>query len=96
MQQKLFQFFLPQEAEAFGSNRKGTVKATPKIEKICILNDYREYLLCLQYNASGSFLQECINLVEQQLKFSHFEGSINVRHGTQYVSGFFKIRELFY
>ena len=26
-------------------------------------------------NASGSFLQNCINFVEQQLKFFHFEVS---------------------
>ena len=31
---------------------------------------------CLQSNASSSFLQTCINFVEQQLKFSHFEGSV--------------------
>ena len=68
--------FLPQEAGAFGNNRKGIVKTTLKIEKICILHIYREYLLCLQSNASGSFLQKCINFVEQRLKFSHFEGSI--------------------
>ena len=30
----------------------------------------------MQCNASGSFLQKCINFVEQQLKFPHFEGSI--------------------
>ena len=36
----------------------------------------REYLLCLQSNASGSFLQKCISFVEQRLKFSHFEGRI--------------------
>ena len=36
----------------------------------------REYLLCLQSNAKGSFLQKCINSVEQRLKFSHCEGSI--------------------
>ena len=34
MQQKLFQFFLPQEDGAFGYNRKGTAKVTPKSEKI--------------------------------------------------------------
>ena len=33
-------------------------------------------MLCLQSNASGSFLQTCINFVEQLLKFSHFEGGI--------------------
>ena len=30
---------------------------------------YWEYLLYLQSNASGTFLQTCINFVEQQLKF---------------------------
>ena len=48
----------------------------PKIEKIEILNIYREYLLYLQSNASGSFLQTCIKFAEQRLKFSHFEGSM--------------------
>ena len=33
-------------------------------------------MLGLQSNGSGSFLQKCINFVGQQLKFSHFEGSI--------------------
>ena len=28
------------------------------------------------YNASGRFLQKCINFAEQRLTFSHFEGSI--------------------
>ena len=54
-------------------HRKRTAKATPKIEKICILYIYREYLLCLQSNASGSFLQKYI-FVEQRLKFCQFEG----------------------
>ena len=40
------------------------------------LNIYREYLFCRQSNASGSFLQTCINFVEQILKFSPFESSI--------------------
>ena len=44
--------------------------------KICILYIYSKYLLFLQSNASGSFLQTCINFVEQRLKFSHIEGSI--------------------
>ena len=48
----------------------------PKIEKICILNTYREYLVCLQTNPSGSFLQTYINFVEQRLKSSHYEVSI--------------------
>ena len=37
---------------------------------------YWEYLLCLQSNASGSFLQTCIEYVEKRLKFYKFEGSI--------------------
>ena len=40
----------------------------PKIEKICILYIYRKYLLYQQSNASGSFLQKCINFVEQRLR----------------------------
>ena len=41
MQQKLFKFFLPQEAGAFRKkHRKETAKATPKIEK--------KYVICLQ------------------------------------------------
>ena len=30
----------------------------------------------MKSSASGSFLQTCINFVEERLKFSHFEGSI--------------------
>ena len=30
----------------------------------------------MQSNANTSFFQKCSNLVEQRLKFSHFEGSI--------------------
>ena len=65
--------------------QKRNPKATTKIEKICILYIYREYLLCLQSNASDIFLQKCVNFVEQRLKFegrifdsnlTHFEGSI--------------------
>ena len=44
--------------------------------KICKLYIYWEYLLCLESNASGSFLQTRINFVEQRLKFSHFASSI--------------------
>ena len=73
MQQKKIQ-----EAGVSGNNKKEIAKATPEIEKIYvyILNIYREYLLCLQSNISGSFFQTCIMLVEQQLKFFHLEGSI--------------------
>ena len=43
-----FKIILPQEA--------GAAKTTPKIDKVCILYIYREYLLCLESNAAGSFL----------------------------------------
>ena len=77
MQKKLFQFFLSRQTGAFGTNiKKKPQKPRQKIEKICILYIYREYLLSLQSNVSGSFLQRCINFVEQQLKLSHFEGNI--------------------
>ena len=41
MQQKLFNFFLPQETGADRNNRKKHAKATPKIEKIYMLYIYR-------------------------------------------------------
>ena len=73
---KLFQKFLSQEARAFGNNRKQTAKATSKIEEICMLYIYREYLLCVQSIESGNFLQRCINFVEQRVMFSHFKSRI--------------------
>ena len=69
-------FLYHKKLELLEKHRKETAKATPKIEKIYILNIYREQLFCLQSNASGSFLPTCINFVEQRLKFSHFVGSI--------------------
>ena len=45
---------------------------------MCILYIYREYLLCLQSNANGRFLEKSTNSVEQQLRFSHFQGSLKV------------------
>ena len=68
--------FLSQDAGFLGKQRKRTTEATPKIKKRYFLNIYKEYLFCLQSNVSGSFLQTCINFVEQILKFSHFEGRI--------------------
>ena len=62
MLQKLFEFFLLQEARAFGNNiAKEPQNPRPKL---------KEYFICLQSSASGSFLQKCINFVEQQPKFS--------------------------
>ena len=67
--------FLQQQAGAFGNDiRKKPQKPLPKLKNMYII--YREYLLCPQPNASGSFLQTCINFAEQWLKYSHFEGSI--------------------
>ena len=71
-----FKIILSQEAGTSGNNiEKEPLKPRPKLKiYIYILNTYREHLLCLQPNASGSFLQTCINFAER-LKFSHFEGS---------------------
>ena len=72
-----FKFFFTARSRSFWKkHRKGTAKATPKNKKICILYIYREYLLYLQCSASGSFLQKCINFVEQRLEYSLFKGSI--------------------
>ena len=52
-----FKVFFPQEAGAFQNNiEKEPQKPHPKSKKICTLYIYIEYLLCLQSNASGSFL----------------------------------------
>ena len=77
MQQKIFKIFSSQEAGASGNNiEKEPQKPRPKLKKTYILNIYREYLLFLQSNASGSFLKTFINFVEQRHKFSYFQGSI--------------------
>ena len=76
MQQKFQNFFLSTNWSFWKQHRKGTAKTMPKIEKKTYLTFYREYMLFLQSTASGSFLQTCINFVEQRLKFSNFEGSI--------------------
>ena len=68
---------LPQEAETFGNNiEKEPQKSCPKLKKYVYYIFKVNILLCLLSNASGSFLQKCINFVEQRLKFSHFEDSI--------------------
>ena len=67
-----FKFLLKQVAGAFGNNiGKEPQKPRPKQKNTYL---YWEFFLCLQSNASGSFLQTCINFAEQRLKFSHFEG----------------------
>ena len=57
MQQNFFFFFfLLQETGAFGNNiEKGPQKPRPKLKKY-VYYIYREYLLYLQPDASGSFL----------------------------------------
>ena len=73
--QQIFIIFLPQEAGAFGNNTgKEPQNPRPKLENTNTIYLLR-ILLCLQSNASGSFLQKCINFVEQRLEFSHFEAT---------------------
>ena len=74
MQQKLFQIFLPQEAGAFANNiEKESQK--PRRKNVYIMYLQRIFALPA-VNESGSFLQTCINFLEQRLRFSQFEGSI--------------------
>ena len=63
--------FLPQGAGAFGNNRKGTAKTTPKIEKYA-------YYICTEniYSACRSMQVKVFFQIEQRLKFCYFEGSI--------------------
>ena len=44
-------------------HRKGTTKPRPKLRKYVYYIFTGEYLLCLQSNACGSFLQKCVNFV---------------------------------
>ena len=67
-----FKISLSQEIGASGNNRKKEPQ-TPYRKfniyiYIYILNFSGEYLVCPQSNASGSFLQTCINFAEQRLK----------------------------
>ena len=72
MQQKLFNFFLPQEAGASRNDiEKKPQKPHPKLKKY-VCYRFTDNICCLQSNASGNFLQKCINFVEQRLKFSYF------------------------
>ena len=68
-------FFDHVKLELLKITKKKNRKAKPKIEKIYVLNIYRECLLCLHPNASGRFLQTYINFVEHRLKFCHLEGN---------------------
>ena len=62
---------LQQETGAFRNNIGNKLqKPHPKLKNMYII-----YLMRI-FAMPASFLQTCINFVEQQLKFSHFEGSI--------------------
>ena len=66
-----FKIFLSQEAGAFGNNiEKERQKLRPKLKKYIYYIIYREYLPCLQSSASGSFLQTCVNILQQRLSLS--------------------------
>ena len=55
MQQKLVQVFVISRSPNFeNSIEKKPQKPRPKLKNICTVYIYR-YLLCLQFNASGSF-----------------------------------------
>ena len=68
---KLFQTIFTIE-RVFGNNiEKKPQEPHLELKKICLLCIYREYLLCLQSNASGIFcFQKCINFEERRVKFS--------------------------
>ena len=71
-----FKVFYHKKQELLEITKKRNWKSHAPNWKICVLYIYREYLLCLQFNASVNFWQKCINFVEQRLTFSHFKGSI--------------------
>ena len=77
MQQKLGQIFFTARSWSFRKqHRKGTTRSMPKI-KIYVYYIFTENI-CPTRNATQVvvFLPECINFVEERLKFSHFEGNI--------------------
>ena len=65
---KYFNFFYHKKLELLEIIGKRISKNHVKNWKKSIWYSYRVYLLCPQFSASGSFLQKCINFVEQQLK----------------------------
>ena len=77
MQQKLFQNFVTTRSWGFWKRNieKELQKPRPQLKKY-VYYIFTEYLLYLQSSARGSFLQKCINFVEQRLKYSQFKGSV--------------------
>ena len=75
-----FRIFLPKEAGSFptlGNNiEKELQKPRQRLKKYVYYIFTDNICSACKSNPSGSFLQKCINSAEQQLKFSHVEGSI--------------------
>ena len=70
-----FKSFLQEEAGAFGNNiGKELQKSCPKLKNIYIIHLRRIFT----YNPmqAVAFCKKYINYVQQQFRFSHFEGSI--------------------
>ena len=67
-----FKISLSQVAGASRNNTEKEPQSHTQNWRKQILNIYREYLLYLQSNVSGCFLQTCNKFVEQQLKLSQF------------------------
>ena len=66
MHKNYFKISLSQEAGASGKSiEKEPQKSRQKLKKN-VLNFSCEYFVCSQSNASGRFLQKCINFVEQR------------------------------
>ena len=76
MQQKLFQNFFTIRSWSFWNIEKEQKKPHAKLENY-VYNIFTENI-CSAYNSMQVvvFSQKCNNFVEQQLEFSHFEGSI--------------------
>ena len=72
-----FKIFLPQEAGAFGNNiEKEPQKPCSKLKKYVYYIFTENICSAFSLMQVVSFLQKCINFIEQRLKFSHFECSI--------------------
>ena len=66
MHKNYFKISLSQEAGASGKSiEKEPQNSRPKLKKN-VLNFSSEYFVCQPSNASGRFLQTCINFVEQR------------------------------
>ena len=57
-------------------HKKRTIEVTPKNKKKVFIKHLQRIFIYVQSSVSCSFLQTCINFVEERLKISQFEGSI--------------------